>query len=190
MLNLILSIFLLFCATFNNFEQKNVAMDSNNEIRLRLRFYKDVPENLESVLLKFENYKINCTEDCHLKIKHNHIWMNMPELKREYWSPHLHLELETKNTNETHIRGLFGPEPTLWTLFMFLHFMVAGIFIIFSAIAYSNYILKLPTTMDFIVMALIVFIWFLLYFIAKQIRFKGNRQMNQLEAKFYKILES
>jgi hypothetical protein len=114
----------------------------------------------------------------------------MPESKREYWSPHLHLELETIENNETHIRGLFGPEPTLWTLFMFLHFMVAGIFIVFSAIAYSNYMLKMPTTFDLIVMALMVIVWFLLYFIAKQIRFKGNAQMNELEAKFLAILET
>lgn len=164
-------------------------MDANNEIRLRLRFYKDVPENIESVRDKFEKFKTNKAEECHLKIKHNHIWMNVPEWKREYWSPHLHLELEPTENNETHIRGLFGPDPTLWTLFMFLHFMVAGIFIIFSGIAYSNYVLKMPTTMDFIIMLLMVLVWFLLYFIAKQIRYKGNGQMNELEAKFLEILE-
>jgi hypothetical protein len=164
-------------------------MDANNEIRLRLRFYKDVPENIESVRQKFENYKANSKEDGHLKIKHHHIWMNIPEAKREYWSPHLHLELESKDNNETHIRGLFGPEPTLWTLFMFLHFMVAGIFVIFSGIAYSDYVLKNSTTMDFVVMLLMVIVWFLLYFIAKQIRFKGNAQMNELEREFLGILE-
>jgi len=162
-------------------------MDANNEIRLLLRFYKDVDENIADVLQKFENYKKNCTLDCHLKIKYHHIWMNVPESKREYWSPHLHLELESNETNGTHIRGLFGPEPTLWTLFMFLHFIVAGIFVIFSAIAYSNYVLKQPATMDLIVMLLMVIVWFLLYFIAKQIRFK---QMNELEGKFFEVLES
>jgi H+/Cl- antiporter ClcA len=116
--------------------------------------------------------------------------MNIPDTKREYWSPHLHLELEPKDNNGTHIRGLFGPDPTLWTLFMFLHFMVAGIFVIFSAVAYSNYVLKQPTKMDLIVMLLMVIVWFLLYFIAKQIRFKGNGQMNELEGKFLAILES
>jgi hypothetical protein len=53
--------------------EKNAAMDANNEIRLRLRFYKDVSENIDVVRQKFENYKNNCTEDCPLKIKHNHI---------------------------------------------------------------------------------------------------------------------
>lgn len=165
-------------------------MDANNEIRLRLRFYKDVEERIDIVREKFDNFKKNCTLDCHLKIKHNHIWMNMPDSKREYWSPHLHLEIESKDDGGTHIRGLFGPEPNLWTLFMFLHFMVAGIFIIFSAIAYSNYVLKQPATMDLIVMLLMVIVWFLLYFIARQIRFKGYGQMNELEDKFLEILET
>ncbi|QBN18655.1 hypothetical protein [Flavobacterium nackdongense] len=164
-------------------------MDANNEIRLRLRFYKDVNENIASVRQKFEQFKLTNSKDYHLKTKHNHIWINMPESKREYWSPHLHLELEAKENNETHIRGLFGPDPTLWTLFMFLHFMVAGIFVIFSAIAYSDYVLKQPTAMDLIVMLLMVIVWFLLYFIARQIRFQGNGQMNELEAKFLEILE-
>ena len=165
-------------------------MVTNNEIRLRLRFYKDVEENIESVRRKFENYRSDCKTDCQLKIKHNHIWMNMPDSKKQYWSPHLHLELEENENNETHIRGLFGPEPTLWTLFMFLHFMVAGIFIIFSAMAYSHYVLKSSTTIDFVVMILMVMVWFLLYFIARQIRFKGYGQMIELEEKFLKILES
>jgi peroxiredoxin len=156
-------------------------MDANNEIKLRLRFYKDVEENIETVRKKFEVFKINCTQDCPLKTKNNHIWMNMPDSKRKYWSPHLHLELEPKDNNETHIRGLFGPEPNLWTLFMFLHFIVAGIFIIFSVMAYSNHFMKRPYTMDLIVMMLMVIVWFLLYFIARQIRYKGYEQMNELK---------
>lgn len=163
-------------------------MDAINEIRLRLRFYKDVEQNIDSVREKFENFKKKCTQDCHLKIKQNHIWMNMPDAKRKYWSPHLHLELESKDNNETHIRGLFGPEPNLWTFFMFLHFMVAGIFIIFSVIAYSDYFLNKPNTMDLIVMLLMVIVWFLLYFIARQIRFRGYEQMNELEEKFLEII--
>jgi hypothetical protein len=39
-------------------------------------------------------------------------------------------------------------------------------------------------------MVLMVVVWFLLYFIAKQIRKNGNEQMNRLEGKFLEILES
>ncbi|HLF51137.1 hypothetical protein [Flavobacterium sp.] len=163
-------------------------MDANNEARLLLRFYKDVEENIDTVLQKFEDYKKNNLNDCLLKIKHNHIWLDISDSKKEYWSPHLHLELEEKSENETHIRGLFGPEPTLWTFFMFLHFIIAGVFVIFTGIAYSNHVLKSPIQMNLVVMGLMVIIWFLLYFIAKQIRFRGHEQMNDLEKVFLEII--
>jgi ABC-type thiamin/hydroxymethylpyrimidine transport system permease subunit len=83
---------------------------------------------------------------------------------------------------------LFGPDSTLWTLFVFLHFVVAGIFIIFGMIAYSNYTLKAPLMMDVIIMFIMVIVWFLLYVIARQIREKGHDQMNELEQVFLKII--
>jgi hypothetical protein len=110
--------------------------------------------------------------------------------KKKYYSPHLHLELEPTSTSETHIRGLFGPDANLWTFFMFLHFTTGGIFLIFGGIAYSNFILKFDTAFDFIVMILMVLIWFLLYFIAKQIRRNANSQMELLENLFQQILNS
>ncbi len=165
-------------------------MDANNEIRLRLRFYKDVKENIDSLRQKFKNHAKMNSNDYLIKVKHNHIWLDITGPKKEYWSPHLHLELEPRDNNETHIRGLFGPDQALWTFFMFLHFIIAGVFIVFSAIAYSNYVLKMPTSMDLVVMLLMLIVWFLLYFIAKQIRYKGNQQMNELEALFLKIIES
>ena len=165
-------------------------MDANHEIRLRLRFYKDVNETIAVIKKKFEDYEIKTSEDYFLKIKENHIWLNIAGSKKEYWSPHLHLELESKSENETHIRGLFGPDPTLWTFFMFLHFMVGGVFIIFSMIAYSNFVLKNSVTFDLIIMGLMVVVWFLLYIIAKQIRENGNGQMNDLEALFEEIIKS
>ena len=73
---------------------------------------------------------------------------------------------------------------------MFLHFMVAGVFIIFSMIAYSNFVLKNSVTFDLIIMGLMVVVWFLLYIIAKQIRENGNGQMNDLEALFKEIIKS
>ncbi|WP_157485347.1 GTP-binding protein [Flavobacterium sp. ACAM 123] len=98
--------------------------------------------------------------------------------------------METKNDTETHIRGLFGPNPTLWTLFMFLHFIIAGVFLIFSRIAYSDYVLKNSRTFDFIVIGFMVFAWFLLYYITKQIRENGHDQMTELETLFLKIIAS
>jgi len=164
-------------------------MDVSHNIRLRLRFYKDIDDELEKVRRKFELHSRKKSEDFKIRVAENHIWIFITGSKKEYWSPHLHLELESKEINQTHIRGLFGPDQTMWTLFMFLHFIVAGTFTIFGMILYSNISLKQPYTFDLIVMGLMVVVWLLLYFIARQIRYNGNGQMHDLEDLFLRILE-
>jgi VIT1/CCC1 family predicted Fe2+/Mn2+ transporter len=165
-------------------------MNPENEITLRLRFYKDISENIEHTRLKFEHYSNAKPGDFIIKKADNHIWINIATPKKRYWTPHLHLELVPKGNCETHIRGLYGPDPTLWTFFMFLHFIIAGVFLIFSAIAYSDYVLKNSTTLDLTIMALMVVFWFSLYYLAKSIRKKGHQQMNELETCFNTILKS
>ncbi|MBP2284291.1 hypothetical protein H4V97_002609 [Flavobacterium sp. CG_23.5] len=165
-------------------------MDINNEISLRLRFHKDIPENADVLRQKFANYTQIKSNDYFVKIRGYHIWLNLKGPQKKYYSPHLHLELEPTSPTLTNIRGLFGPDPNLWTFFMFLHFITAGIFLIFGGIAYSNYILKFDTTFDFIIMILMVIVWFLLYFIATQIRRNGNNQMEYLEDLYKEILNS
>jgi hypothetical protein len=104
-------------------------MEDEKQVSLRMRFYKDVNEDISQILDKFEKNKKSRPENVVLKMADNHIWMHIIGKDRQYFSPVLHLELEEKEINTTHIRGLFGPNPTLWTMFMFLHFVVAGIFL-------------------------------------------------------------
>lgn len=165
-------------------------MDSENEITLRLRFHKDIKENSDSLLQKFENYSRIKSNDFTIKTSGNHIWLDIIGPKKKYWTPHLHLELEPKSDSETNIRGLYGPDPTLWTFFMFLHFIIASVFLIFGTIAYSNYILKNDITLNFTIMILMVVFWFFLYYLAKSIRKKGHQQMNELENYFNIIIQS
>ena len=98
-------------------------------------------------------------------------------------------EKEGDEKNATHIRGLFGPSQTMWTFFMFLHFVVAGVFIIFGMMAFSNFSLNEPYIKNIIVMILMIFIWFLLYVIARQMREKSHEQMDELEKLYFEIIE-
>jgi hypothetical protein len=165
-------------------------MEPENEITLRLRFDKDIEENSASLLLKFEKYANLQSDNFTIKTSDNHIWLDIVPSKRKYWTPHLHLELEPKNDSETHIRGLFGPDPTLWTFFMFLHFIIAGLFFIFGAMAYSDYVLNNSTTLDITIMLLMTILWFSLYFLAKAIQGKGHQQMHELDTYFSTIINS
>jgi hypothetical protein len=168
-------------------------MDTENEIRLRLRFFKDVEGNIDVIRQKFIDHKKLISPDFFMKIRDNYIQFTIKGVKQQYWSPHLSIVLEEMEGNEknaTHIRGLFGPAQTLWTFFMFLHFFVAGVFTLFGMFAYSNYTLNEPTLMDLVVMFIMVIVWFLLYVIARQLREKGHEQMDELENEFNKIIES
>ena len=168
-------------------------METDNEIRLRLRFFKDIEENIDVVRQKFIDYRKVISTDFYIKIRENYIQFTISGEKQQYWSPHLSIVLEEMEGNEknaTHIRGLFGPAQTMWTFFMFLHFFIAGTFLLFAMFAYSNYTLKEPIMMDLIIMFVMVFVWFLLYVIARQLREKGNDQMKDMENEFEKILAS
>ena len=57
--------------------------------------------------------------------------------ENNYWKPNLALRIE-RDDNITAIRGIYGPTSAVWTFFMFLHFIVAGIFIVFGMFAFSN----------------------------------------------------
>ncbi|MCA6423455.1 MAG: hypothetical protein IM568_11640 [Flavobacterium sp.] len=168
-------------------------METDNKIRLRLRFFKDIEENIDVVRQKFIDYRKVISTDFYIKIRENYIQFTISGEKQQYWSPHLSIVLEEMEGNEknaTHIRGLFGPAQTMWTFFMFLHFFIAGTFLLFAMFAYSNYTLKEPIMMDLIIMFVMVFVWFLLYVIARQLREKGNDQMKDLENEFEKIMAS
>ena len=149
-------------------------METENEIKLRLRFYRDIPKNSTEILQKFKDHSIQKSDNFSIRNSENHIWLDIIASKRRYWTPHLHLELEPKGETDTHIRGLYGPDPTLWTFFMFLHFIIAGVFLIFGAMTYSDYVLKNSITLDIAIMIIMTCSWFFLYFLAKSIRKKAT----------------
>lgn len=166
-------------------------MNTENSIRLRLRFYKDIDENIEVVRQKFVDYSKVISPDFLMKIRNNHIQFTIRGEKQRYWSPYLSVELEEKEGNEknaTHIRGLFGPAQTMWTFFIFLHFIIAGIFLTFLMFAFSDYALKQSILNDTIIMISMVVCWILLYIIARQTRVNGYGQMEELEKECQKII--
>src|SRR5690606_9950642 len=117
-----------------------------------------------------------------------HLWIYIGKENKKFYSPHLHLEFEAFENGKTKVKGLFGPDPALWTLFMFLHFVVAGIFIIFGVFAYSNWSLGQPFGIHLAIMLLMIIAWFSLYFTARSNRKKGMPQAREIEKVMNEIL--
>ena len=151
--------------------------------------FKDVTKSIEGILENATKNKTEVKEDYRVKISDHHIFLFITLAKRKYYSPHLHIELTENEDKTTNVKGLYGPDQTVWTFFMFLHFIIAGIFLIFLMIAYSHWRLKQSTTLDFIIMGLMVVFWFALYFQARINRKKCQPQMHKLEELMNRIVE-
>ncbi len=164
-------------------------MELDDQLPLRYRYEKVVTKSYDDILSSCEQLKETVEPDYKIKISGHHIWLHIGMLHREKHSPHLHLEIEKMEDGNTSVRGLYGPDPVLWTMFMFLHFVVAGIFVIFSMIAFSKWSLNQPFGFDLLVMFAMVNSWFLLYFIARLNRKKGINQAKELEVLMERILE-
>ncbi|MDC6365668.1 MULTISPECIES: GTP-binding protein [Flavobacteriaceae] len=150
-----------------------------NEIVLRPRFQLNLKTDIDRLKQIFDQ----STEDPFLvKRLDEHVYIRFQKSKTTFWSPQLHLELLSFEEGITKIHGVFGPNPTLWTFFMFLHFGVGTLFIILGVFAYSNYSLGHDITFWLAGMVFLVLIWFALYAFGRMGKSKGKDQMDQLKS--------
>lgn len=148
-----------------------------NEIVLRPRFQLELEESKEIILSAFEK---SAGQAFVVKRVDDHIFIKPKVEDTHFWSPQLHLEINEEGEQRSKLYGLFGPNPTLWTFFMFLHFGVATLFIIFGIWGYSNWSLDKPYGLQVGVMVFMIFIWVVLYVAGREGKRKGRPQMEQL----------
>ncbi|MDH3698580.1 MAG: GTP-binding protein [Flavobacteriaceae bacterium] len=148
-----------------------------NEIILRPRFQRILERNKEGYLQAFEIAK---QAPFLIKRVDDHVFIKFNKQEVHFWSPQLQLEITDDFDEETKLFGLFGPNPTLWTFFMFLHFGVATLFVIFGIWAYSSAALDKPYTWQVVAMCFMILFWFAFYVFGRLGKKKGRPQMNQL----------
>ncbi len=148
-----------------------------NEIVLRPRFQMDLPLEKEGILRAFEQgvrkpFLVNRID--------NHVFIKINAGQRHFWSPQLHLEILDGEAGHSKMYGLFGPNPALWTFFMFLHFGVVTLFLVLGVWAYSSASLDRPYGLQLGLMGFMVVLWFVLYAFGRAGRHKGKPQMREL----------
>lgn len=148
-----------------------------NDIVLRPRFQLELSETKEVLLHNFEKSQ---RAPFLVKRLDEHVFIKFNAKHNHFWSPQLHLEIVKVDETNCKLCGVFGPNPTLWTFFMFLHFGVATLFIILGIWAYSNAALDRHYQLQLVLMAFMVVIWLLLYYIGRAGKHKGKPQMEEL----------
>lgn len=156
-----------------------------NDIVLRPRFQFEFPKTKEELLQKFEQSQI---EPFLVMRLDEHVFIKFNKKNNHLWSPQLHLEIDEIDKNTSKVYGVFGPNPTLWTFFMFLHFIVATLFIILAIWAYSSAVLEKPYGLQLGIMVFLTALWFVLYFFGRVGKKKGEPQMSKLHEFMNSIL--
>ncbi|MEX0275848.1 MAG: GTP-binding protein [Flavobacteriaceae bacterium] len=158
-----------------------------NHIVLRPRFIKEEPMGKEQLLMAFGS---KVQGPFILKRLDDHIFIKVKPHERTIWSPQLHLEMEDQAENATKIHGVFGPNPTFWTLFMFLHFIIGTLFIACGIWAYVNHSLEKSYGAQLFLMGLMVALWVGLYLFGRMGKHEGRPQMQALYQFMEEILET
>ncbi|WP_299367718.1 GTP-binding protein [Winogradskyella sp.] len=156
-------------------------MNLDNDIILRPRFKFNVNHDNEHLLSLFETEGKKQSDFIVTRVD-DHVFIKIPKDKQHFWSPQLHLEINEDYDDKdiSTIYGLFGPNPTVWTMFMFLHFVVACIFVGFAIWAYVNWSLDNDYAVQLFVTLMMIVVWFALYFSGRLGKKAGMEQMHQL----------
>ncbi|MCK0108708.1 GTP-binding protein [Flavobacteriaceae bacterium S0825] len=151
-------------------------MSLENDIVLRPRFKIELKKNNQEILSVFEEAK-KTQKDFIVSRVDDHVFIKIPKADQHFWSPQLHLEIMEIDKNSSRLFGLFGPNPTVWTMFMFFHFIVAGLFIGFGIWAYTNWTLKTDFAIQLFVAILMIVLWVALYLGGRLGKATGRDQM-------------
>ena len=164
-------------------------MPATNNIVLRPRFKLEINQNNDTILQYFESYKTLQSTFIITRLD-EHVFIKFPKKEQHFWSPQLHLEINKTNKTSSILHGLYGPNPTVWTMFMFFHFIVATLFLGFGVWAYTNWSLKSSYAIPISLMLFMVIVWFALYFAGRIGKASSRGDMHKLQDFMLSVLNS
>lgn len=163
---------------------------TSSEVFLRPRFTLDLEKNHEKVIQKFRTVLKEKESSHPSRFSNGHIIIDVPKIEEHFWSPQLNIEIVETAENKSILKGLFGPKAQVWTLFMFIHFVVGIAFLIFAVMLYVKWSLEETIVLPLIMVIFLPLLWLLLYFLGRIGKSTGHKQMNDLHSLMTSILES
>ncbi len=160
-----------------------------NRIVLKPRFRIRHNEPKDRVLHRFAQAFSKESTKLRGKIVGSHIVIDVPIDQEHFWSPQLQLTLE-EEVRSTLIRGHYGPKPTLWTLFMFIHFGIALAFAIFATMLFTDISLNQDFNTSLSLTLAMPLLWVLFYLFGRWGKKKGHAQMQELDSFLKEMLQN
>jgi hypothetical protein len=163
-----------------------VSITTDQIIHIRPRFHLQVANSVEEVqqlvstTIKSEEFP------CTGSIKNGFGVINILQQDQHFWSPQLTVTVEEVE-GVTEIRGLYGPKPSVWTMFIFFYCVVGFSAIISTMVGLSNLSLEKPAGILWLTPVLIV-LFLSIYLVSNFGKKLGKDQLVILHNFFEKAL--
>lgn len=107
-------------------------------MEIRPRFSEEVSLKKETALEHFKT-QLEASETVVASIWEHHIVLKIPQDEQHFWSPQLTVSFEEIDAG-TQIRGLCGPRPSVWMMFVFFYFILGftGVMVMIMGFAQMN----------------------------------------------------
>jgi len=149
-----------------------------SSFRIRPRFRQQVDFSFSDVQDRVKNALNNSKEPYMAIYLPNQVTLKIKSEERHFWSPQLNITME-ENENGTLIRGLYGPNPSIWAMFFFVY-SALGIIILFAGmVVLTQLSLGLETPLWWVIPFCIALI-IIIYIIAQTGQKIGAQQMFDL----------
>ncbi len=155
---------------------------SANTLQIRPRFRLVITQSAESIVEKVSLQLKQPESTCIGETRKGFIALQLPLAEQHYWSPQLSMTLDEED-GETIIRGLYGPRPSVWTMFVFFYAAIGLASLVITMIGLVNLQLGEPSHILWVVPVLL-FIFLTLYLVAYFGQKLGKKQMGVLKEFF------
>jgi len=160
-----------------------IHKEKRNRVLLKPRFKMEFDnKTVDDIMNSFkENLDKKDCKYCS-KISGNHIFLDIPEEENHFWSPQLQVEVvKDKATKKIIVKGILGPKPQIWTMFMFFHFVIAILFVVFFVWFYTNWTLNKDVQFQKMMLLVLPILSVALYFFGQSGKRFAYNQMVELD---------
>lgn len=154
---------------------------------IRLRFHIESAYTTEELIAIIKSNLAKENASCTGRAKDRYATLLISQAERHYWSPQLSLTFEQEEETCL-IRGVYGPAPSVWTMFVFFYSLIGFLVLIIGVMGLSNMSLGKSTTILWFV-PLLIAVFCSLYMVSYFGQNMGKEQMITLHRFFKECLK-
>ncbi|MEO1023472.1 MAG: hypothetical protein AAFW89_13085 [Bacteroidota bacterium] len=155
-----------------------------HRIRPRIRFHKEW--SCSTITASIQQHLDDPESPCRGTVIPHFATIYPPKEDQHFWSPQLTITLKEERDG-TLIRGLYGPKPSIWTMYVFFYSLIGFISMIVAMIGFSLYSLGNPAPILWL-LPILILVFLSLYITAYFGQKLGHKQIIILHRFFEQCL--